>query len=132
MRMVVDTSALIAVVSNEPAKPRLIEMSKGIDLVAPASVHWEVGNAIAAGLKRRRFEIGTALAAIQSYNRIRIRFFDVPISDAVVTAQQLGLYAYDAYVVACAKAEGCPILTLDRALARAAQMVGVEVPEVMP
>jgi len=37
MRFVVDASILIAVVVNEPEKSRLVEITKGVDLLAPAS-----------------------------------------------------------------------------------------------
>ena len=130
MQILVDTSALIAVVANEPTKGRLIEMSRGFELIAPASVHWEIGNAISAGLKRGRFDPEAANLAIQTYNRIRIRFVQVSLADAVRLAHQLNLYAYDAYIVACAQLEGCSVLTLDQSLAHAARRVGVHVPEV--
>ena len=42
----------------------------------------------------------------------------------------LGIYAYDAYMIACATKYRCPLLTLDRGLMRAAEQSGVEVMEV--
>jgi hypothetical protein len=54
MDIVVDTSALIAVIANEPEKPTLVELTSGADLIAPGSVHFEIGNAFSAMLRRRR------------------------------------------------------------------------------
>jgi predicted nucleic acid-binding protein len=57
LNIVVDTSVIIAVISNESQKDRLIELTKGADLVAPPSVHWEIGNAFSAMLKRGRLTL---------------------------------------------------------------------------
>jgi len=44
MDVTVDTSVVIAVIANEPEKQSLIRMTEGADLIAPHSVHWEIGN----------------------------------------------------------------------------------------
>ncbi|MGH8592315.1 MAG: hypothetical protein ACREV3_00200 [Gammaproteobacteria bacterium] len=54
MRLVTDASAIVAVLTSEPQRVRLVEMTKGIALVAPSSVHWKGGNAFSAILKRKR------------------------------------------------------------------------------
>ena len=43
MSCVIDTSAIIAVLLSEPERAALIRATKGAELVAPASVHWEIG-----------------------------------------------------------------------------------------
>ena len=50
MNIAVDTSVIIAVLTNEKSKEKLIQLTKGADLVAPASMHWEMGNAISSML----------------------------------------------------------------------------------
>ena len=45
MNIVIDTSAIIAVIADEPEKARLIELTKGVTLVVPPSIKWEIGNA---------------------------------------------------------------------------------------
>jgi hypothetical protein len=37
---------------------------------------------------------------------------------------------YDAYLIACARQNGAPLITLDRGLARAARRLGIELLEV--
>ena len=44
MKIVVDTSTIIAVIVGEPQKDRLIELTQNATIVAPASVSWEIGN----------------------------------------------------------------------------------------
>ncbi|HUN23908.1 MAG TPA: hypothetical protein PK299_12340 [Anaerolineales bacterium] len=43
MRIVADTSTIIAVVAGEAEKARLIELTKDATIVVPPSIDWEVG-----------------------------------------------------------------------------------------
>ena len=52
--IVIDTSAILAVLLDEPEKEAVVEQTMGTVLSAPASLRWEVGNAATAGVKRRR------------------------------------------------------------------------------
>jgi predicted nucleic acid-binding protein len=130
MKMVVDTSAVIAVVADEPHRTRLIEITRGVELLAPGSLHWEIGNAFSAMFKRGRITLEQAIAAVRSYEQIPIRFSDVDLEAALELAVRLDLYAYDAYVLACALQHRSPLLSLDERLLDAARKVGVTVVEV--
>lgn len=67
MSIVVDTSVIISVITNEPGKSKLIKLTKGEDLIAPSSLHWEIGNAFSAMLKRNRINVNSAVKAISYY-----------------------------------------------------------------
>ena len=127
MDIVVDTSVIIAVIVNEPQREMLIERTRGANLLAPPSVHWEIGNAFSAMLKRKRVTLAEALKAIEVYRRIPIRYAEVELEEALKVAGEAGIYAYDAYLIRCARKYGAPLLTLDRELARGAEGMGVEV-----
>ena len=45
---VVDTPVIIAMITNESHKTRLIHATQGVDWLAPPSLHWEMGNAFSA------------------------------------------------------------------------------------
>lgn len=128
--MVVDTSALIAVLTGEAARDHLIARTQGAELLAPGSVHWELGNALSALIKRRRLKLPEVQAALTAYAQIPIRFVDVELAAAIELADRFGLYAYDAYLMACARRLRAPLLTLDARLGRAAQEAGVQLVEV--
>ncbi len=129
MTIVVDTSILLAVAANESAKPYLVAMTQGTDLVGPASIPWEVGNALSAMFKRKRITVEQAMGVIIEYGRIPLRLVDVSVEDSVRLAADLGIYAYDAYIIQCARMLGQPLLTLDRPLRQAAQRAAVRVLE---
>lgn len=125
MQIVLDTSALLAVLFDEPERPSLITATRGAVLVAPGVLPWEVGNALVAAIRRRRLTASEASAAWASFESVPLRLLDVHIPDAVTLASESGLYAYDAYFLALARSRGLPLLTLDRRLAEAAARIHV-------
>ena len=128
MNITIDTSVLLAVCTNEPSKPRLIELTQGHHLLVPASVHWEVGNALSAMLKRARITGVQAQACILAYQQIPVTKIEVDLAAALELAERFQMYAYDAYLLTCAIAQRTPLLTLDRALMAAAKQLKIEVP----
>ena len=130
MEIVIDTSALLAVVAMEPERPELIRLTRGASLLAPASVHWEVGNALSAMFKRKSIELADAMKVLDGYASIPIRLLDPPLRQAVQLCRDLNIYAYDAYVIACAINQHSPILSLDKVLAERARTLKLDVLEV--
>jgi predicted nucleic acid-binding protein len=129
-KVVVDASVLIAVVTNESTKARLVQLTQGADLIAPHSIHWEIGNALSAMLKRDRIKFTEALQIVAAYQDIPIRFVDVELAETLTLADRLSMYAYDAYLIRCAIKYKAPLLSLDRGLLHAAQSVKVRILEV--
>jgi predicted nucleic acid-binding protein len=132
MEFVVDASIIIAVIINEPLKDQLIEITRGADLLAPASIHWEIGNAFSAMLKRERITLQQALKALESYRQIPVRFVEVELEDTLSIVSEHEIYAYDAYLIRCAIKFKTALLTLDRKLAQVAHKMNVAVVEVTP
>ncbi|MCB8983833.1 MAG: type II toxin-antitoxin system VapC family toxin [Ardenticatenaceae bacterium] len=128
--VVVDASVLIAVVTNEAEKARLVRLTQDVDLIAPHSIHWEIGNAFSAMLKRRRITVEDAIRAIDLYQKIPVRFVDVEIEEAIRLADVLNIYAYDAYLVRCAIKYNSPLLSLDQGLVQSAKSAKAQVLEV--
>jgi predicted nucleic acid-binding protein len=129
VNVVIDASAIIAVLVNEPIKARLVALTAQANLLAPHSVHWEIGNAFSAMFKRERIRLQEALEALRFYRDIPIRFVDVELDETLRIAHAHQLYAYDAYLIRCAEKYGAPLLTLDRSLMAAARAWGVRVLE---
>ena len=130
MNLVIDTSVILAVLTSEPERTSIVKLTQDANLVAPASVHWEVGNALSAMLKRKRLTLPEAQSAAVSYTKIPIRFIEIGLKESLAIASKHNLYAYDAYVIACAQSERCKLLSLDAALLKAATASGVAIVEV--
>ena len=129
MEIAVDASVLIAVIADEAEKAALIEKTRDADLIAPASIHWEIGNAFSAMFKRKRVTVKQALQAIEIYQQIPLRFVDVGLPEALEVAAELNIYAYDAYVLCCASKYHASLLTLDTQLVKLAKQKGISVLE---
>ena len=130
MRIVVDASVIVAVIGDEPEKKPLIEVTRGVELIAPHPVHWEIGNAFSAMLKRKRITPDEALKALQVYGKIFIRFLDVELEQSLKIAHELNIYAYDAYIIRCAQKYRAVLVSLDRNLVASAKSMGIQVKEV--
>ena len=130
MDMVVDASTIIAVIANEPEREVLVELTTGADLIAPRSVHWEIGKAFSAMLRRDRIKIEQAIQAVRLYQQIPIRFVDVELEESLRIADTLGIYAYDAYLIRCALKYKSSLISLDRKLVNAAKEMKARVIEV--
>lgn len=128
--IVIDTSAIIAVIAGEPERDSLIQRTQGADLITPPSVHWEIGNALSAMFKRQRISLGQALEALSIYQQIPLRFVNVELDESLRIARELDIYAYDAYLIQAALKYRSPLLTLDHYLIECAKQKKARVIEV--
>ena len=78
-------------------------------------------------MRRGRVTPDLAVQAMEIYESIQIRFIDVDVTASLMIAADYRLYAYDAYLLECARARRAPVLTLDRALARVAARMTIDV-----
>jgi predicted nucleic acid-binding protein len=129
VEIVIDTAAVLAVLLEEPERPALLAATTGAVLFAPASLPWEVGNALVAAVRRRRLSAAQAEAGWTAYQTIPIRLLEVDIGRAMALATERGLYAYDAYMLELARNRGLPLLTLDAKLSDAARLAGIALVE---
>ena len=60
MDIVIDTSALIAVIVGEPERDKIIEITSGNTLIGPGSIPWEIGNAFSSMFKQKRLSLEEA------------------------------------------------------------------------
>ncbi len=132
MNIVIDSSAIVAVIVAEPEKNAIVAAASGHTLIGPGSIPWEIGNAFSAMLRQRRVSLAEAQRGMAILDGIPIQYVRVDMSNVLSIAAQVNAYAYDAYFLDCALRHGAPLLTLDRTLSRAAAALGVNtvVPEV--
>lgn len=132
MKIVIDTSALIAVIADEPEKTRLIELTLGATIVVPPSVKWEVGNAFSAMLKRSRLTVEQVVEAVDVYHSIPMEIVEINLKDTIRFAGRYNIYAYDAYILQCAIEYELPLISLDKDLVEIAKREDIQVIEVFP
>ena len=130
MDIVIDTSALLAVIVGEPERDRIVELTSGHTLLGPGAIPWEVGNAFSAMIKRRRLTLAQAQEGLRIFHTVPLRYMKVDLAHALSLAHQSGLRAYDAYFLDCASRHAAPLLTLDRDLKQVAKDIGIRLLEV--
>jgi len=126
MKVTVDTSAVIAVIANEASKEVVINTTQGVDLIAPNSLRWEVGNALSAMFKQDRTNYKQARDMCDVFAEIPVQYVDVSPKKALRLADKHNIYAYDAYMLVCANTHQTPLITLDEELAEIAQNMNIK------
>ena len=130
MDIVIDTSAIIAVIVGEPERNKIIELTSGNTLIGPGSISWEVGNAFSAMFKRGKLSLDEAQKGLLIFGTIPIRYIETDLFNAIKLSKQTNMYAYDAYFLDCATRYKSPLLTLDQKLKTTAQTLNIVTLEV--
>ncbi|MBW1694658.1 MAG: type II toxin-antitoxin system VapC family toxin [Deltaproteobacteria bacterium] len=130
MDIVIDTSALIAVIVGEPERNRIVEFTTGNTLIGPGSIPWEIANAFSAMFRQNRLIIDEAQKGLVIFDSIPLRYIKPDFVNALKISKQMNMYAYDAYFLDCAIRHKAPLLMLDRKLKTAAQNLNIETMEV--
>lgn len=127
MKICVDTSAIISVLTEEKTKSQIISLTKGATLIAPASVPWEIGNAISLMFKKSRINLNTGIDLINIFNQIPIRFLETNMKHVLEISNEFNLYAYDAYFLSICLDQSIPLLSLDRKLNEIADKLRIKI-----
>ncbi len=130
MDIVIDTSAIVAVIFNEPERKAIIKKTTGQTLIGPGSISWEIGNAFSAMFRQGRLTLKEALRGLQIFEQIPLRYISTDFSNTLTIAKQAKIYAYDAYFLDCAIRYNTPLLTLDKQLIDVAKALNVAILEV--
>jgi len=120
MAIVVDASAIGAIMFDEPEAANLAAYLEGETLLAPALLDFELVN-LALKKTRRQPQLAPEIA-ISLAAALRLPMTRVPVSglDVLRLAAETGLTAYDASYLWLARARDLELVTLDAALARVA------------
>jgi predicted nucleic acid-binding protein len=133
-QMVIDASAVIATLLRESHAAAILRVTAGVELVSPASLPYEVANALSGRMRRsandpQRLTPAQAGQAWELFTRVPVVLHPVDNArhaGALAIAAAQGIYCYDAYLVALALAEDVPLLSLDQGQRRAAAAMGVQ------
>lgn len=128
MEVVVDASALLAVVLDEPERTPIIEATEEATvLIAPSALPYEIGNALIAMARRGRIENERVPEVWKATQKVPVQLVSVGVESAIELALANGIYAYDAYYLQCALSRQHPLLTLDRTMREVAETLGIRV-----
>ena len=117
---VVDTSALAAILFGEPEAEAVVTRIGEARLVAPTLLAFELANVCLVKCRRNPDRRESLLLAFALRTRFALEEAVVDHAEALALAEASGLTVYDASYLWLARRLGVPLVTLDKALARAA------------
>jgi predicted nucleic acid-binding protein len=127
MEIIVDASAIMAVIAQEPERDIVIQLTKGVKILSPAMISYEIANGLTKMVKKRLIDRERMLKVYELYGRIFIKQIDINIENALKIAWDYKIYAYDAYYLEAAKRLALPLLTFDGNMARIGKELGITI-----
>lgn len=118
--VVVDASALAALLFGEPAAAEVVSRLEGAALVAPTLLPYELASVCLKKSRRDARQAATLRRALGGLSRLPLRLVEVGPRAALDAATTSGLTVYDGAYLWLARLLAAPLVTLDRALERAA------------
>jgi predicted nucleic acid-binding protein len=120
MAVVVDASAVAAVVFGEPGGEAVRRELRGQPLHAPSLIDYELTHVAWKTLRRTPSDAAAILEALGAVARLGVIHAQPDMVQVLALASATGLTTYDASYLWVAKSLGVALVTLDRELAQAA------------
>lgn len=118
--VVVDASALAALVFDEPDAALVRRRLQGLVLYSTSLLDYELANTALKKLRRRPDDSAAILAAMHVASALTVHREVPDMVQVLALASATGLTAYDASYLWLARRLDAPLVTLDAQLARAA------------
>ena len=127
--VVIDASALGALMFFEPSAAGIEDAIRGHDLVAPRLLRFEIVSIALRKYRRFPDQRSACHRAVARFPALGIREVDVAAVATMQAALEFDLSAYDASYLALSRMLQAPLLTLDRKLAAAAWPLAIVIPQ---
>jgi predicted nucleic acid-binding protein len=127
MDILLDASAIMAIILNEPNKEIAIKLTKGSILLSPVMISYEIGNALISLYKRRKLTENEVIDAYNDFRKIPIITLDVDMEKSFKISCKYNVYAYDAYYLETAKRLKLPLITFDNLMKNVALNMNINV-----
>jgi predicted nucleic acid-binding protein len=117
--VVVDASAIAAILFGEPEGPTLAAHLQDETLLAPGLLDFELMHVAVKKAERQPEAQAQIMLTLQAVSSLPIARIAVPAAAVFTLARETGLTAYDACYLWLARSRDAELVTLDRILARA-------------
>ncbi len=128
MEIVIDTSALIAVIADEPEAHKVLEYSQNAVFVSPSVISFEITNSLSRMLRKGLINDQSKMAElVKSFQQIPIKLFESNLQNVIQIVWNYKIYAYDAFYLDTAKSLNLPLLTLDKEMKKIGKDFGITI-----
>lgn len=118
MAVVVDASAIGAIMFDEPDGATLSAHLEGQTLLAPTLIDLELSNLALKKARKRPDQLPKIFLSLRAALMLPVSRISVPGAEAFALAAETGLTAYDASYLWIARSRDAELVTLDSELAR--------------
>jgi len=117
MEILLDASAIIAVIADEPESQTVINCTKNAVIVSPNIISCEIANALTRMMKKKIIiSQKQMIDLIKNFKSIPIKLVDIDLEKALEIAWQFNIYAYDAFYLEAAKRLQLPLISFDNGM----------------
>ncbi|MDR2483022.1 MAG: type II toxin-antitoxin system VapC family toxin [Treponema sp.] len=127
MEIILDASAIMAVIVKEPERDLVIQLTEDAAIFSPDMVSYEIANGLTKMMKKRLIEKERMVNAFNYFEQIPIKTIKIDFQKALEIAWDYKIYAYDACYLESAKRLRLPLLTFDGQMRRIGKELGITI-----
>jgi predicted nucleic acid-binding protein len=128
MEILLDASAIIAVIADEPEAQTVINCTKNSTIVSPNIISCEIANALTRIMRKNIIKTKEQmLDLIKNFKRIPIKTVDIDLEKTLEIAWNYKIYAYDAFYLETAKRLNLPLLSFDGGMRKIGNEIGLTI-----
>jgi len=128
MKILLDASAIIAVIVDEPEAQIVINCTKNSTIVSPNIISCEIANALTRMMRKNIIKTKEQMIdLIKNFNKIPIETVDIDLEKTLEIAWNYKIYAYDAFYLETAKRLGLPLLSFDSGMRKIGNELGLTI-----
>jgi predicted nucleic acid-binding protein len=128
MEVLLDASAIIAVIADEPEAQIVINCTQNATIVSPDIISCEIANALTRMMKKNVIVSEEQMIdLVKNFKLIPIKVVDIDLEKTLKIAWHYKIYAYDAFYLEVAKRLQLPLVTFDNGMRKVAKELGINV-----
>ena len=128
MEILLDASAIMAVIADEPESEIVIHYTKDAIIVSTNMVSFEIANGLTKMMKKKIIDAKEKMIhLIECFEKIPIKTVEVNLKKSLEIAWEYKIYAYDAFYLEISKRLNLPLLTFDGGMRRIGKELGINV-----
>jgi predicted nucleic acid-binding protein len=128
MEILLDASAIIAVIADEPEAQIVIDCTQNATIVSPSIISCEIANALTRMMRKKIIVTEEQLLnLIKNFKLIPLKIVNIDLEKTLKIAWHYKIYAYDAFYLEAAKRLQLPLVTFDDNMRKIGKELGLNV-----
>ena len=128
MEILLDASAIIAVIANEPEREYVIKNTRNSIIVSPNIIAIEIFNALTRMMRKDVIDSKEKMIQLhKNFKKMPIKIEEIDIEKAIEIAWKYKIYAYDACYLETAKRLNLSLITFDGNMEKIGIELGIKI-----